>query len=214
MGLLQVDLDNFRSINGRSARASATSPGSSPTGCDLVDRHVEVGRIGVDEFLVVVSGEGPSLAFDTRLRRLAEEVQRRIEQPLGIEDLDLRLDASVGIARWPVDGDGADLLQAVGRALTSARKEGRRQIRFHERSTDEPARAGLALDRDLRLAAAQRGLEVLYQPIIVLRTGAVAASTLATTSCHGRRSTSRPSRRRTSHTTVSRPSSWRIRGSS
>ena len=127
---------------------------------EFVDRHVEVGRIGVDEFLVVVSGEGPSLAFDTRLRRLAEEVQRRIEQPLGIEDLDLRLDASVGIARWPVDGDGADLLQAVGRALTSARKEGRRQIRFHERSTDEPARAGLALDRDLRLAAAQRGLEV------------------------------------------------------
>ena len=178
VGLLQVDLDNFRSIN----ETFGTGVGDEVLRLvadrlrDLVDRHVEVGRIGVDEFLVVVSGEGPSLAFDTRLRRLAEEVQRRIEQPLGIEDLDLRLDASVGIARWPVDGDGADLLQAVGRALTSARKEGRRQIRFHERSTDEPARAGLALDRDLRLAAAQRGLEVHYQPIIDLRTGEVAAA--------------------------------------
>src|SRR5690606_41230811 len=134
------------------------------------------GCLGADRFSSGVRGERPSIAIATRLRRLAEEVQRRIEQPLGIEDLALRLDASVGIARWPVDGDGADLLQAVGRALTSARKEGRRQIRFHERSTDEPARAGLALARDLRLAAAPRGLEAPYPPTIDLRTGEVAAA--------------------------------------
>jgi diguanylate cyclase (GGDEF)-like protein len=179
VGVLQVDLDNFRSIN----ETFGTVVGDQVLATvadrlrDLADRHVVIGRVGVDEFLVVVAGEGPSMAFDTRLRRLAEEIQRRAEQPLAIDGLDLRLNASAGIARWPVDGDDADaVLRAADRALLSGRRDGRRQLRFYERAEHERTRTGLALDRDLRLAAAQRGLEVHYQPIIDLRTGQVAAA--------------------------------------
>ena len=179
VGVLQVDLDNFRSIN----ETFGTVVGDRVLATvadrlrDLEDRHVVIGRVGVDEFLVVVAGDDPSMAFDTRLRRLAEEIQRRAEQPLGIDGLDLRLNASAGIARWPVDGDTAsDVLRAADHALVAGRRDGRRQLRFYERAEDERTRAGLALDRDLRLAAAQRGLEVHYQPIIDLRTGEVAAA--------------------------------------
>lgn len=179
VGVLHVDLDNFRSINetfgtvvgDRVLRAVADRLR------DLTDRHVEIGRVGVDEFLVVVTGEGASLSFDARLRRLAEEIQRRTEQTLHIDELDLRLSASAGIARWPSDGDDVDaVVRAADRALTAGRRDSRRQLRFYERSTDERTRTGLALDRELRLAAAQRGLEVHYQPILDLRTGAVAAA--------------------------------------
>jgi diguanylate cyclase (GGDEF)-like protein/PAS domain S-box-containing protein len=179
VGVLHVDLDNFRSVNdtfGTIVGDQVLAVIGERLG-DLADRHVALGRIGVDEFLVVVTGDGPSMNFDARLGRLAEEIQRRTEQLLAIDGLDLRITASVGVSRWPGDGDDAAGLQrAADRALTAGRRDGRHQLRFYERSLDERTRTGLALDRDLRLAAAQRGLEVHYQPIIDLRTGQVAAA--------------------------------------
>jgi diguanylate cyclase (GGDEF)-like protein/PAS domain S-box-containing protein len=179
VGLLHVDLDNFRSVNDTfgTVVGDQVLAAIGERLADLADRHVEIGRVGVDEFLVVVTGDGPSMAFDARLGRLAEEIQRRAEQLLTIDGLDLRMTASVGVSRWPGDGDDAAALQrAADRALTAGRRDGRHQLRFYERSLDERTRTGLALDRDLRRAAAQRGLEVHYQPIIDLRTGRVAAA--------------------------------------
>ena len=179
VGLLHIDLVGFRNINDTFGTMLGDEVLSTIGGrlVDLVDRHVEIGRVGVDEFLIVVTGSGPSLEFDGRLRRLAEEVQRRAERPLSIDGMDLRTTASVGVARWPGDGDDArTLLRAADRALVAGRTDGRQQVRFYERSLDERTRTGLALDHDLRRAAAQRDLEVHYQPIIDLRTGEVAAA--------------------------------------
>jgi diguanylate cyclase (GGDEF)-like protein len=179
VGVLHVDLDNFRSVNDTfgAVIGDQVLRSMGERLADLADRHVEIGRIGVDEFLVVVTGDGPSMAFDARLGRLAEEIQRRTEQLLTLDGLELRMTASVGVSRWPGDGDDPSALQrAADRALTAGRRDGRHQLRFYERSLDERTRTGLALDRDLRLAAAQRGLEVHFQPIIDLRTGQVAAA--------------------------------------
>ncbi len=179
VGVLHMDLDNFRSVNDTFGAAVGDEVLATIGArlVDLTDRHVAIGRIGVDEFLVVVVGDGPSMTFDTRLGRLAEEIQRRTEQLLTIDGLELRTTASIGVSRWPGDGDGAAALQrAADRALTAGRRDGRQQLRFYERSLDQSTRTGLALDRDLRRAAAQRQLEVHYQPIIDLRTGTVAAA--------------------------------------
>ena len=179
IGVLHIDIDGFRSINDTFGTSLGDEVLATIGGrlADLVDRHVEIGRLGVDEFLIVVTGSGAGLEFDSRLRRLAEEVQRRTERPLEIDGMDLRTTASVGVSRWPGDGDDArSLLRAADRALVAGRADGRHQLRFYERSLDERTRTGLALDHDLRRAAAQRGLEVHYQPIIDLRTGAVAAA--------------------------------------
>jgi diguanylate cyclase (GGDEF)-like protein len=180
VGVLHVDLDDFRSINDTfgTTFGDAVLAAVADRLRDLSDRHVQLGRVSVDEFLVVLQGAEASLAFDTRLRRLGEEIQRRTEQPLLIDGLELRLTASVGISRFPANArDAAELVRAADTALTAARREGgRHQLRFYERSLDERTRTGLALDRDLRRAAAQRTLEVHYQPIIDLRSGEVAAA--------------------------------------
>ncbi len=179
VGVLHVDLDNFRTVNdtfgpvvGDQVLAQAAERLR-----DLADRRLEVGRMGVDEFLVVVTGDDAALAFDARLRRIAEELQRRLGAPYGVGDLDLRLTASVGVARTPGDAvTPADLLMAADRALSTGRAESRHRLRFYDATLDERTRTGLVLDRDLRLAAAQRALDVHYQPIIDLRTGEVAAA--------------------------------------
>ena len=179
VGVLHVDLDDFRSVNDTFGTAFGDEVliAVADRIRDLTERHIEIGRVGVDEFLVVITGNDASLSFDTRLRRLAEELQRRIEQPLVVEGLELRLTASVGISRYPANArDGATLVRAADTALAASRREGRHQVRFFESSLDKRGRTGLALDRDLRLAAAQRNLQVYYQPIIDLQSGAVSGA--------------------------------------
>ncbi len=179
VGLLHLDLDNFRTVN------DTFGPGVGDNVLvqaadrlrDLGDRGLEIGRVGVDEFLVVLAGDGASLAFDAQLRRLAEEIQRRLQRPFLVDGLEIRLTASVGVARSPGDAQTAvELMAAADRALAAGRLDGRSRLRFYESTLDENTRTGLALDRDLRRAAAQRTLEVHYQPILDLRTGAVAAA--------------------------------------
>jgi len=179
VGVLHVDLDDFRSVNDTfgTAFGDEVLVAIADRLRDLTERHIEIGRVGVDEFLVVITGEDASLSFDTRLRRLAEELQRRIEQPLVVEGLELRLTASVGISRYPANAsDGPSLVRAAGTALAASRREGRHQLRFFESSLEKRGRTGLALDRDLRLAAAQRNLQVYYQPIIDLQSGEVSGA--------------------------------------
>jgi diguanylate cyclase (GGDEF)-like protein len=177
--VLHVDLDNFRTVNDTFGPlvGDAALVEVADRLRDLGERRVEIGRVGVDEFLVVVRSDDASLAFDARLRRLAEEIQRRVRAPVHPDGLEVRLSASVGVARYPGDASGAAaLMAAADRALAAGRADGRGRLRFYEPAIDERTRTGLRLDRDLRLAAAQRTLDVHYQPILDLRTGAVAAA--------------------------------------
>jgi diguanylate cyclase (GGDEF)-like protein/PAS domain S-box-containing protein len=177
VGVLHVDLDNFRMVNDTFGAAVGDTVLAEVARRlrELHDRRLEIGRVGVDEFLVVLSGDGPSLTFDAELRRLAEDIQRRLQRPVAAQGLEVRLTASVGVARSPGDAHTAvELLAAADRALAAGRLDGRSRLRFYESTLDEATRTGLALDRDLRRAAASRSLEVHYQPIIDLRTGGVA----------------------------------------
>lgn len=179
IGVLHVDLDDFRSVNdtfgtgvGDFVLTELTSRFN-----DLGFRHVEIGRIGVDEFLFITTGSGSSLHFDGRMRRLAEELQRRIETPIQHLGVEMRFTSSIGVSRFPLGSlDAEELLRTADAARRAARREGRNRIRIYDAVIDETIRSGLTLDRDLRRAAAQRELEVHYQPIIDLRTGALAAA--------------------------------------
>jgi len=176
VGVLHVDLDNFRTINDTfgSSTGDIVLVEMARRVQGLADERVRIGRVGVDEMVIVVTDHGPSLSFDGELRRLADEIQRQLHMPLAIHGLELRLTASIGVSRAPVDAHGAErLLAAAERALTAGRLEGRNRLRFYEPELDAATRTGLALDRDLRRAAASRQLEVHYQPIIDLRTGSV-----------------------------------------
>jgi diguanylate cyclase (GGDEF)-like protein len=179
VGVLHVDLDGFRAIN----------DAFGPTTGDVVlveiasrlrgltERRVEVGRVGVDEFLLVVESDHAGQGFDGRLRALAEEVQRRVARPILHDDLELHLTASIGAARSPDDATTApELMAAADRALRRSRAGGRDQFRFHDLRVDIRHHDRIDLERELRRAAARRELEVYYQPIIDLRLGTLVSA--------------------------------------
>jgi putative nucleotidyltransferase with HDIG domain len=86
-------------------------------------------RWGGEEFCVLLQG----VDDDESLREVAEGVRLRIEsEPVMVEGLELAITASVGAARATPDLlDPDDLVDAADRALYSAKRRGRNQVRLY-----------------------------------------------------------------------------------
>lgn len=113
--LLYVDLNDFKAINDRHGHRTGDAV--------LVEvaRRIQqwlgsgdqVGRLGGDEF-AILTARAPNDALD--------EVRTLFERPVLVEGKAIALDAAVGEARWPADGDGPDaLFDAADRRMYDAK---------------------------------------------------------------------------------------------
>jgi diguanylate cyclase (GGDEF)-like protein len=168
VALLLIDLDGFKELNDTLGHRAG----------DLVLEQIgprlravlrgddELARLGGDEFAVVLSD-----AAD------AEPVGRRIGQALGagltVDDIDVRIGASIGIAVFPEHGEDAEtLLQRADVAMYQA-KTARSGHAFYERERDRHSRERLALIAELRDAIGTDQLVLHFQPKLDMATGAV-----------------------------------------
>ncbi|MCZ7629735.1 MAG: bifunctional diguanylate cyclase/phosphodiesterase [Microthrixaceae bacterium] len=179
VGVLHVDLDGFRLINDSFGPAvgDAVLVEMATRLRALCPPVAEVGRVGVDEFLIVFPSNDAGAVFDASLRQLADAIRSSIATPVAHDGLELHLTAPVGASRGPEDAITAvDLLAAADRAVRAGRQIGRNQFRVHDMTIDIRNHDNLRLDRDLRVATARRELEVYYQPIIDVATGGLAGA--------------------------------------
>jgi diguanylate cyclase (GGDEF)-like protein len=63
-------------------------------------------RYGGDEFVVLLSGIGDAAIVGS----IAEKIRGRIDGTYGIDDNDVRITASIGLALYPAHGDHSDAL--------------------------------------------------------------------------------------------------------
>ena len=86
-----------------------------------------VARLGGDEFAVLLPGhEGPRAA-----RTAAYAIADRIARPIALETSERRVGASIGIVRYPADGDDLDaLLERADRAMYAAKRERDANVAF------------------------------------------------------------------------------------
>jgi diguanylate cyclase (GGDEF)-like protein len=125
-------------------------------------------RLGGDEFAVIQSG----IRNLSEASRLVDEIHSAIRQPFECMGHLITTDASIGIALAPADGlDLDELLRNADLALYGAKGDGRRTYRFFETGMDERARARRGLELELRQAISDGGLEVYYQPVIIIEGG-------------------------------------------
>lgn len=118
-----IDLDRFKPINDRHghavgdavliALAERLRSGLRETDC--------VARLGGDEFVVILEG----LRQPGEAEALAEKVLATIRTPIVHDELTLTLDASIGIALYPLDADDAETLIAqADQAMYTAKNAG------------------------------------------------------------------------------------------
>jgi diguanylate cyclase (GGDEF)-like protein len=162
--LLLVDLDRFKLVNDTLGHAVGDQ-----LLCEVADRLEEsagcgdVGRIGGDEFAVVVNHvEGPAA-----LARFAEEIIGRLSAPYRIGEAQLNVGATIGIAAAPEHGTSQEeLTRSADLALYSAKAAGRGSWRFFEAWMADDAAAQRQLESDLRRALPDGELQLAYQPIV------------------------------------------------
>jgi c-di-GMP-specific phosphodiesterase len=126
-----------------------------------------IGRVGEDEFAVLTragSGGRP------------EALRRALEQPLRVAGFDIHPTLSIGAVQ-AVGGDeapdAAELLRRAELAVEAARS-GRGGAASYGRSLESDGLSRLALEGDLKEAVGRGELVAFYQPVVRLRTGALA----------------------------------------
>jgi len=105
---------------------------------------------------------------------LASRLVEALAMPYVIQDHQLAIGCSIGIAMAPLDGkDAEDLLKKADLALYRAKLDGRGIYRFFEAEMDARVQARRLLELDLRSALAHKEFALHYQPIIKLDHGDV-----------------------------------------
>ncbi len=175
--LMFIDLDRFKAINdafGHEA-GNAVLQGFAQRLRALAPPPARVGRLGGDEFAVLLPGQGDAHA----LALLADDVLGAATQPFGYDGMALNVSASVGVSRFPENGQTApELLRSADAAMYRVKHNGRNGNGvFATSSPDSLAqqRARLAqrlsIEAQLRQALQARELQLVYQPIVELASG-------------------------------------------
>ena len=163
MGLLLIDLDNFKAVNDTAGHAAG----------DRLLRSVAsqlratirpgdcVGRIGGDEFAVIVS----PLGQETDLADVAQRILEGLRSPLQLDGLEMTPTASIGASVFPDDASAmSELLSNADVALYRAKGNGRNNLSVFRREMILAAQRRAKLERDLRHHLETDMLTLAYQP--------------------------------------------------
>lgn len=174
LSLLLIDLDNFKCINDGYGHAAG----------DAVLQHVaarlreavgsdgELARLGGDEFAVLLPDTDAVQA-----QAIAARMLQALVAPCRWNEVVLESGASIGVAVAPVDSnDPAMLMRYADIAMYRAKERGRGHAVRFECSMNHAMAEKVLLAERLRLALAQGGLELHYQPQIAMATGELAGA--------------------------------------
>lgn len=171
--LLFVDLDRFKPVNDVHGHEVGDRV------LQEVARRLEacvredemLARVGGDEFVIVL----PRLdGAAGRPAQLAAAVIDAVSRPVRVGKAEVVLCTSIGISRFPEDGDSASaLIHAADMAMLQAKQNGRAGFAFYASEMGVRAQLTLNIERRLQQALERGGLALHYQPIVELASGRV-----------------------------------------
>lgn len=170
--LLTVNLDGFRLINDNFGPTVGNSiiAAIGQIIIQVVGTAGEPARSAGAEFTVVVVG----LTELPPLKDLATRILERLRAPLPVGELTIYPDASIGVARSPVDSLLLDeLFRMADVALHAAKAHGGKGVCSYEAFMDTNAQEHLWLDHHLRMALEGQQMALHYQPKLGLGDGSV-----------------------------------------
>jgi diguanylate cyclase (GGDEF)-like protein len=185
LAVLYLDLDNFKRVNDtlghaagdellkqaasrlrQTAREREESAGDKHVG----GRSAHVGRLGGDEFIVILQDiRNPEDAAAAAARMIAD-----LQQPMKLAMHTLVVTPSVGIALYPADSADVDtLLRNADLAMYFAKRKGPGTSAFFDASMNAAALQRFTLEAKLRGALERGEFELYYQPQFDVNSGAV-----------------------------------------
>lgn len=171
--VLFIDLDRFKNINdtlGHSAGDELlVAVARRLEAC--VRQEDTVARMGGDEFAILLED-----VTDIRAAtRIAERINVDLALPFPIGRREVSCSASIGIA-YNASGyrSPEQVLQDADAAMYRAKDGGRARYEVFDTAMHRRALAQLRLEEELRDALPRKEFRVVYQPVVVLESGAIA----------------------------------------
>ncbi|MBO9670008.1 MAG: EAL domain-containing protein [Sphingobium sp.] len=163
--LFLLDLDRFKEVNDTMGHPAgdALLRQVAQRLLRLVGPKGKVGRIGGDEFKIILPGMVEMMA----LAKLADAIIYAISEPYEIDGSQVVIGVSIGIALAPADGESTEtLIRNADLALYTAKGDGRGQFRFFMPAMHAEAEDRRLLEGELRRAILTGGLHLEYQPVV------------------------------------------------
>jgi diguanylate cyclase (GGDEF)-like protein/PAS domain S-box-containing protein len=183
VAVMFIDLDNFKRINDTLGHRIGDALLEQVAGrlTENVHGSQVVGRLGGDEFIVVITGNNVSTTATAMAERILESVCR----PYTVEDYQLHSGASIGIAIYPADGNSADtLMKHADAAMYHAKSRGRNTFEFFSQAINRGVRERLEIENGLRDALKHGAFKLHYQPQVALPTGSICSVEALLRWCH------------------------------
>ncbi|GGY67599.1 putative bifunctional diguanylate cyclase/phosphodiesterase [Marinobacter zhanjiangensis] len=169
--LLFIDLDRFKQANdqlGHKAgdRLLTKVAERISTSVRAMDT---VARLGGDEFTVILKETGREGA-----KEAARALLSSLEQAFDVDSHRVSISGSIGLTLFPDDGKDVDqLMHNADQAMYAAKEYGGQQVQIYESWMARSESEHMRLNRELNDALGENQLEVYYQPIIDIHTGAI-----------------------------------------
>ena len=123
-------------------------------------------RFAGDEFVAVMPGHMARSALEA----ISRQVISAISAPFYIKGTEVRLSASIGVSRAPVDTeDHEELLHFADLAMYAAKQAGKARTRFFDLKLREVAKENARVEADLRRAIENDELVLHFQPKVDAR---------------------------------------------
>ena len=172
VALLFIDLDRFKSVNDTLGHAAGDTilkeVASRLQNC--LRQADTVSRFGGDEFNVLLT----QIGREEEVQMIAHKILKALEWPYQVEDQEIFLSGSIGIALYPKDGqDAMTLTKNADTALYRAKDLGRNNYQPYSSAMNSRALERMALESSLRKVIDRQELRVYYQPQIDLQSGQV-----------------------------------------
>lgn len=173
IAVLYMDIDRFKDINdtlGHSAGdALLVEATQRLKGCI---RHSDtLARLGGDEFTILLAGLESTHAAKQTSEQVSKAILSAFEQPFNLNGDTQFVSMSIGVSFYPDDGkDVESLFKSADQAMYAAKAQGRNNFQYFTQSMQKTALDRVRLVRDLRVAILEKQFELVYQPIIDLRT--------------------------------------------
>lgn len=180
-GVLFIDLDNFKRINdslGHSfgdeiLKITADRLRQCARACDAVMgpmREVSAARLGGDEFTILLS----EIDAAENCTIVAQRILQAFVEPMRLQNDEVIMTPSIGIATFPDDGDDVQtLLKNADLAMYFAKHSGPNSFQYHQDSMNATTLQRITLEKNLRQAIARDEFTLHYQPQTDMVTGAL-----------------------------------------
>ena len=172
LAVMFLDLDRFKNLNdtlGHMTGDFLLRAVSERLSLILNERDT-LARLGGDDFVVMLM----DILDDEQATAAAELLLTALHEPFVLDNKEIYVGASIGIALYPANGDEFDLLiKNAESAMYYAKDQGRNNYQFFSQEIQAATADRFAIENELRGAIRASELRLYYQPQFTLHDGRI-----------------------------------------